>query len=216
MISEKKIRAYKVFDKNIQCRDYQFIPGKLHKLEDETQVIPCVSGFHACERLIDCFNYKEFHLSMRVFEVELSGFIIKRCDKHAASRIKLLRELPFYEIDEIVNEGEYNLGYGNKGKYNKGNGNEGNYNKGDGNKGNGNEGDGNEGSGNEGNYNKGNYNKGGFNKGNDNTGDDNKGNDNKGNGNKGNYNKGSFNKGDGNEGNYNKGNYNTGDKLDAP
>jgi hypothetical protein len=173
-----KLRAYKVFDKDIKCRDYQFVERKLHKHEGE--VIPCESGFHACVNLIDCFEYKDFSLSMRVFEVELSGVIIQEGDKHAASRIKLIRELPFYEIDEIVNKGKNNLGYGNKGNYNNGNYNKGNYNNGDGNKGN-------------------------HNKGKNNLGYDNKGNYNNGDGNNGNYNNGNYNNGGGNNGSYNKG-----------
>ncbi len=156
----KYIKAYKVFDKEIKCRDYQFIPGKLHKLEDETDVFPCLSGFHACEKLIDCFKYKDFHLSMRVFEVVLSGNTVQAGDKWAASRIRLIRELPFYEIDELVNKGQYNLGYGNRGNLNKGNQNKGDLNTGDQNKGNQNTGD----------WNKGDQNKGNWNKGDSNTG----------------------------------------------
>jgi hypothetical protein len=188
MATSKKIKAYKVFDKEIKCRGYQFVLGKLHK--HEGRVIPCKSGFHACINLIDCFNYKDFHLSIRVFEVELSGEIFQEGDKHAASRIKLLRELAFWEIDEIVNEGELNLGYGNEGNGNKGNDNKGNNNKGNDNKGNNNKGDANKGNCNKGDCNKGNCNEGNYNKGDCNEGDCNKGDDNKGSGNEGNGNKG--------------------------
>lgn len=171
----KYIKAYKVFDKEIKCRDFQFVPGKLHKLEDETNVIPCKSGFHACEKLIDCFQYKEFHLSVRVFEVVLSGNTVLEGNKWAASRIKLVRELLFYEIDELVNEGLYNLGYGNTGNWNTGNYNKGDYNTGDSNTGNWNKGDSNTGNYNKGNSNTGDWNKGNYNKGDWNTGDSNTG-----------------------------------------
>ncbi len=174
----QKYSHYKVFDKHLKCLDFQFEVGKTYKHPGE--LILGENGFHACEKLIDCFNYKKFHLSIRVCEVLLGGEQITNHDKTAALEIMVVRELAFWEIDELVNEGEGNLGYGNKGKYNKGNNNKGHYNKGDNNTGNGNTGDYNKGDGNTGYFNKGdfnngNYNNGDFNKGGGNTYNDNTG-----------------------------------------
>jgi len=187
--------AYKVFsDEALKEYDFQYEIGVKHRLLDINGVdtllpIPCVRGFHACFKLIDCFEYKRFHLSMRAFKVRLSGIIYKEGNKYVSNEIKLVRELPMYEVDKIVNDGLYNLGYGNKGNWNKGDWNKGNSNKGDSNKGNSNKG----------NSNKGNSNNGNSNNGNSNNGNWNAGDSNKGNWNAGNWNAGNGNKGDGNK-----------------
>ena len=48
------MKAYKGFDKNLQCRGYQYeIGGEYH--EDSAEL--CSKGFHACEYPLDCFSY---------------------------------------------------------------------------------------------------------------------------------------------------------------
>src|SRR5271157_349063 len=154
-----KTHYYKVFeDKHLTCQGMRFKFGETYKIKGNLMI--CKNGFHACKELIDCFQYKEFLLSMRVCIVKLSGKIVTAHNKTAGEKLKIVRELVFWESDELVNKGKGNLGYGNIGDSNIGNNNEGKYNRGYGNKG-----DDNEGNNNKGDWNKGNSNKGDWNQG---------------------------------------------------
>ena len=48
------MKAYKGFDKNMQCRGFQFEDDKTYH-EDEAEL--CKRGFHACENPLDVFGY---------------------------------------------------------------------------------------------------------------------------------------------------------------
>ena len=51
------MKAYKGFDKNMQCRGFQYEEGKTYELPDGEEAKLCESGFHACEAPLDCFRY---------------------------------------------------------------------------------------------------------------------------------------------------------------
>ena len=55
MEKETKIIGYKGFDKNLQCRGFQYEVGKT--FEHEGDVSCCESGFHFCENPFDVFGY---------------------------------------------------------------------------------------------------------------------------------------------------------------
>ena len=48
------MKAYKGFDKNMQCRGFQFEEGETY---EEDRAVLCRAGFHACENPIDIFRY---------------------------------------------------------------------------------------------------------------------------------------------------------------
>ncbi len=178
---KNSVLAFKAFGPDLTCRGFKYEVGKSYKIDGP--IVPCEKGFHACEYILDVFEYYLFSLQTRVCVVELFGTIEAERDKLAASDIRILYEIPMYELDLIINKGDRNVGYGNIGD-----GNNGHFNKGHGNNGHFNKGYGNNGNNNNGNNNNGNNNNGNNNNGNDNQGDRNKGNYNVGHGHKGNYN----------------------------
>ena len=62
------MKAYKGFDKNMQCRGFQFEEGKTYH-EDEAEL--CKRGFHACENPLDVFDYYSPGKNSIYREVEL-------------------------------------------------------------------------------------------------------------------------------------------------
>ena len=163
----KEVRGYKVFNQNWTCRDKQYTcPGVFE--EDVTPSV-CNRGMHFCKRASDCFNYYSFNPESRVAEVIAYGEVAERGDKCCTNKLKIVREIPWAELLEIVNVGKACSGLCNSGDWNSGNRNSGNQNSG-----NRNSGDWNSGNRNSGNYNSGDWNSGDWNSGNRNSGDWNK------------------------------------------
>ena len=200
------MKGYKVFNPDWTCRNKQYEVGKSYEMEGKPVI--CKRGFHFCEKIVDCFQYYTFNSANKVAEIEAYGELDfeKDGNKHCTNKIKIIRELTWYEVLELVNTGKDCTGRDNSGNRNTGNRNSGNGNSGDRNTGDGNTGDGNTGDGNTGDRNTGDRNTG-----NGNSGDGNTGNGNSGDGNTGNWNSGDGNTGDRNTGNWNSGNWNTGD-----
>jgi hypothetical protein len=87
------MKAYKGFDKNMQCKGFQFEEGKEYTHSGPIEI--CKSGFHSCENPIDIFNYYPINNS-RYFECEADGEI-KKQDKQdskiCCSKIKIGAEI---------------------------------------------------------------------------------------------------------------------------
>lgn len=207
------MKGYKVFNPDWTCRGgFQYEVGKT--FEEEVTPVCCDRGFHFCTEVADCFNYYSFNPKNKVAEVEALGDISAAANgidsKHCTNKIKIVRELSWYEVLDLANQGRGCTGINNSGDYNTGNCNSGDYNSGDCNTGDFNSGDYNNGDFNSGCYNSGRYNSGNFNGGRYNSGRYNSGSFNVGERNSGDCNSGNYNTGDWNSGNYNSGRYNTG------
>ena len=82
------IKAYKGFDKNLRCRDFQYEVGKEYETE---RAELCEAGFHACENPLDCLNYYSPNDGCVYHVVEVSGDVEKADDdsKVVATKIKI-------------------------------------------------------------------------------------------------------------------------------
>lgn len=101
MANEKKIIAYKGFDKDFKCRDFQYEVGKTYEIDGNIKC--CNRGFHACESPMEVFDHYDM-LTSRFAEVEQSGEIDKEDNstKICSSRIKIKAEL---KLADIINLG---------------------------------------------------------------------------------------------------------------
>ena len=89
----KKIKGFKGFDTNLQCKGYQFEIGKDYEHEGKVEI--CKSGFHFCENPIDVFKHYPPSDS-RYCEVEGEGNAHKGNDtdsKIAVSKLHITGEI---------------------------------------------------------------------------------------------------------------------------
>ena len=198
-MSEKTVKGYKVFNPDWTCRGFQYKVGESYEMDEEP--IACERGYHFCERLEDCFDYYDFDSENKVAEIIAYGEITIENNKCCTNKIKIEKELSWYEVLDIVNIGKSCTGIGNSGSCNAGDYNAGDYNAGDYNVE----------DYNSGNCNSGSYNSGSYNSGNCNAGSYNSGYRNSGSCNSGSYNSGNCNSGSCNSGNCNSGSWNTTD-----
>ena len=152
------MKGYKVFKNDWTCRGFQYAVGETYEMEDEPSC--CNRGFHFCGRLIDCFNYYDFDSNNKVAEIEATGAVDDdgNEEKYCTNKIRIVRELSWHEVLDLVNTGKDNTGNRNTGDWNTGNRNTGDWNTG-----NRNTGDRNTGNRNTGDWNTGNRNTGDWN-----------------------------------------------------
>ena len=99
-MSEKVIKSYKGFDKNMQCRGFQYEVGKEYEMDGEIKC--CNRGFHACKYPLEVWDYYDM-LNSRFAEVEQSGKIDEeeKSTKVCSSHIKIKAELKLADIINI-------------------------------------------------------------------------------------------------------------------
>ena len=91
--------GYKGFDKNLQCRGFQYEVGKDYKQDGDIKC--CEKGFHLCENPFDVFSYYPLSDS-RFCEVEGSGAMDGTNGKKAFSQIRISKEIG---LNGIINAG---------------------------------------------------------------------------------------------------------------
>lgn len=123
------VKGFKVFNPDWTCKDKQYgCPGRFE--EDVTPSI-CNKGMHFCKRASDCFNYYSFDPNNKVAEVIAYGEVSEKGDKCATNKLKVVREIPWSELLDLVNTGKGCTGLCNSGNHNSGDWNSGNCNSGD-------------------------------------------------------------------------------------
>ena len=229
----------KGFDKNLQCRGFQYEVGKEYKIENEGKPIELCTDtvFHYCNSLeqVHLFYSANPQERNRFCEIEVLGDEIDDGRKCGSDHIRILREIKGKDLEMLQyiadeeqgifnsgknnkgnsNSGHWNIGHSNSGHWNQGHNNSGSENIGSHNSGDKNSGHGNSGQRNIGNlcsgdFNSGDMNSGSYNSGKRCTGDYNSGRSNSGDYNSGNVNSGNHNSGDRNSGHFNSGNWNSG------
>lgn len=63
------VTGYKGTDKDMKCRDYQFMPNYRHTMLEGSEIKLCECGFHFCPKLKDVFGYYSIEKGNRFFEV---------------------------------------------------------------------------------------------------------------------------------------------------
>ena len=90
------IKAYKGFDKNMQCRGFQFEEGKSY---EEPEAILCRKGFHACENPIDVLRYYAHGESIfRKVELEDVSEMREKDSKVCGKKIKIGEEISLRDM----------------------------------------------------------------------------------------------------------------------
>ena len=99
-MSENVIKSYKGFDKDMQCRGFQYEVGKEYDMDGEIKC--CNRGFHACKSPLEVWDYYDM-LNSRFAEVEQSGKMDEeeKSTKVCSSHIKIKAELKLADIINI-------------------------------------------------------------------------------------------------------------------
>ena len=90
------MKAYKGFDKNMQCRSFQFKEGNTY---EEDRAVLCKAGFHACENPIDVFRYYAPGKSIfHYVELEDVSEMCEKDSKVCGKKIKIGAEISLRDM----------------------------------------------------------------------------------------------------------------------
>ena len=166
-MANKMVKGFKVFNPDWTCT-----PGNNFKqytcpgtFEEDVNVKVYSRGMHFCKNLVDCFKYQSFDPENKVAEVIAHGEIDERDNRCCTNKLEIVREIPWSEVLERVNQGKGCTGNRNTGNHNTGSCNTSDWNTGNRNAGDWNTGNYNTGSCNAGDWNAGDWNYSSFNSG---------------------------------------------------
>jgi hypothetical protein len=128
MKTKKRAKGWKVFNKGLKCRDYQFKKGEWHEAKGRIEM--CENGFHFHEDKNNLFTYYDFNDNIQVAEVEAID-VQTGDDKSVCRKIKIVKVLTKSTLMKLVNSGKDNVGIHNTGNLNTGYRNTGDRNTGD-------------------------------------------------------------------------------------
>ena len=99
-----RIIAYKGFNADMTCRNFQYKEGETYELDFEPML--CRHGFHACTNPLDCFGYYYGQIGTDVVfhEVYIEGLSDENYDdsKVVAKKITVGREISLSEMADIA------------------------------------------------------------------------------------------------------------------
>ena len=95
-VKSYKVKGYKVFDPNWTCLGFQYKVGETYKHEGEIKL--CYSGYHFCQKAVDCFGFYTFNPENKVAEVEALGVVKTDGVKSVTDHIRIVREISWEEV----------------------------------------------------------------------------------------------------------------------
>lgn len=99
-------KAYKGFNTELKCRDFQYEPGEVYKTDSPIKV--CRQGFHFCWKLSDVFDFYPKDKS-KFAEVYVLGDYENDIKKSVTNEIHIERVLTPNEVERICIEEKINL-----------------------------------------------------------------------------------------------------------
>ena len=96
------MKAYKGFNQNMTCRDFQYEEGKTYEAD---KAVLCEAGFHACENPVMCFGHYSPNTSV-FHEVELEDVSPEQQDdtKRVGKKITIGAKLCIPQICQLTFE----------------------------------------------------------------------------------------------------------------
>ena len=105
------MKGYKMFDADWKCsgtnngKKYKFQYRVGETYTHQGKISMCNAGFHFCKELQQCFNFYEAATWNHIAEVEALGEIIEGENKCVTNQIRIVREISFDEIKNVLSNG---------------------------------------------------------------------------------------------------------------
>ena len=91
-----------MFDEDWKCLGFQYKVGETYTHQGEISM--CNAGFHFCKELQQCFGFYKAVTWNHIAEVEALGEVIEGRNKCVTNQIKIIREISFDEINEVLKD----------------------------------------------------------------------------------------------------------------